>query len=171
MTQNALSKTLKQEAIELGLCLQWQEEWQEEASNQSLIDKYFEGLDFPTKHHWPSNSFIKENFEKELLWQNNIFVDDTRSVLNPKKMVVLGTSNIKIRVNAHNRSVIYIRDNSKVEMIVKNDAFAIVHLFEQANVSIETLDKPNVLVLKHSNDAKCSSSRNVKIKEDFDYLK
>ncbi|PTL34592.1 hypothetical protein C7120_08815 [Prevotella sp. oral taxon 376] len=171
MNRNDLSGHLKSSAIKLGLCKQWQEEWKDNTDKQSLIDKYFSGLDFPMRFHWPSNDFIKENFEQRLLRDNNILVDDTRSLLNPKEAVILGTSKSIVRVNSDNYSTIYIRDSSHVEIIVKNKAFVIVHLFEKANIKVQTEDFPNVLILKHSKEVVIEATSNVKIKEDLDYLK
>ena len=118
-----LSSRLKKDAIALGLCNQWQKEWKDNEDKQSLITKYFDGLDFPLKYHWPSNQFIKENFEQNLLRKNNILVDDTRSLLNPAEAVILGNSKATIRVNSQNNSIIYIRDKSCVDIFAKNTAF------------------------------------------------
>ena len=123
------------------------------------------------RFHWPANEFIKENFEKDMLRNNNILVDDTRSLLNPKETVILGRSNAIVRINSDNYSTIYARDNSVVNIIVKNRAFVIVHLFEAVHVKIQTEDAPKVLVLVHSKDAIVESSQGVRVKEDLGYLK
>lgn len=171
MEGNRLSIELRQSAVGLGLCMEWQREWKDETDKQTLIDKYFEGLDFPMRFHWPSNKFIKENFEQELLRKNNILVDDTRSLLNPKEAVILGSSVAKIRVNGLSHSVVYLRDDSEVNLYIRNKAFVVVHLFEQAKINIRTYDTPNVLVLKHSEFVSVEASEGVKIKNDLDYLK
>ena len=165
MENNHVSAELKGEAISLGLCGKWKRGWSGNEDTQTLIDKYFEGLDFPMKHHWPSNSFIKSNFEKELLWKNNILVDDSRSLLNPKEAVILGNSVSTVRVNGSNISVVYIRDNSTVRITAKNKSFVIVHLFENSKIDIEVQDKPDVLVLKHSTNATVNAPDGVKVKE------
>ena len=171
MTDKELSIDLKTMAIHLGLCEEWQSEWREDITRQELLDKYFEGLDFPMRFHWPTNEYIKQNFPQDLLRKNNLLVDDTRSLLNPKQTVILGESKVIVRVNGHSSSTIYIRDNSSVKFHIKNDAFVIVHLFENAHVDIEVLDVPRVLVLKHSLQATVKATNGVKIKEELDYLK
>lgn len=171
MEENRLSIELRQQAVGLGLCMEWQREWKDETDKQTLIDKYFEGLDFPMRFHWPSNKFVKENFEQELLRKNNILVDDTRSLLNPKEAVILGSSVAKIRVNGISHSIIYLRDDSDVDLCVRNRAFVVVHLFEQAKINIRAYDAPNVLILKHSERASIEAPEGVKIKIDLDYLK
>lgn len=166
-----LSSRLKKDAIALGLCNQWQQEWKDNEDKQSLIKKYFDGLDFPLKYHWPSNQFIKENFEQNLLRKNNILVDDTRSLLNPTEAVILGNSKATIRVNSQNSSIIYIRDKSCVDIFAKNTAFVIVHVFEDASVKVKTFDTPRVLVLIHSEHTNIEASQGVIIKKELDYLK
>ena len=171
MREDLLSYTLKEEAVLLGLCKEWKDDWKDNTSQQGLINKYFKGLDFPMKYHWPSNKFIKEHFEIGILRKNNILVDDKRSLLNPKEAVILGHTDATVRVNGSNNSSIYVRDNSRVEIIVRNSAFVIVHLFEKAHINVKAFDNPNVLVLKHSDDVSIASIGSIKIKEDFDYLK
>ena len=171
MNYKKLNNELKTEAIQLGLCKEWQDEWNVETDKQKLIDKYFKGLDFPLKYHWPSNDYIKKNFEQPILRKNHILVDDKYSLLNPKEAVILGDSASTIRVNGFYHSVIYIRDVSSGRITARNRSFVIIHLFESSFVKIEAFDSANVLVLKHSKDVTIEASENVKIKNDFDYLK
>lgn len=166
-----ISIELRNKARELGLCNEWFNEWSDTSSKQELIDKYITGIDFALQHHYPTNQYIKDNFELELLRKNNILVDDERNLLNPSVAVILGNTKTKIRVNGLSRSVIYIRDNSVVDIIAKNKSFVIVHLFDNASTIIKTEDTPNVLVLKHSKNVKVATQKGVKIKEEFNYLK
>lgn len=171
MSNKNISIELREDAKKKNLCDAWYNQWDTNTSKQGLIDKYFEGLDFPMRYHWPSNDYIKENFEKELLRQNNILVDDKYSLLNPQEAVILGNTETTVRVNGNNRSVIYIRDSSTVKLYARNTAFVIVHLFENASISIHVLDNPNFLVLKHSHSVDVITNGEIKIKDDFDYLK
>lgn len=168
---NRVSIELRNKAREFGLCNEWFNEWSDTSSKQELIDKYITGIDFALRHHYPTNQYIKDNFELELLRKNNILVDDERNLLNPSVAVILGNTKTKIRVNGLSRSIIYVRDKSEVDLIVKNSSFVIVHTFDNASVKVETEDKPSVLVLKHSKDATIKTTNGIKVKEEFDYLK
>ncbi len=168
---NRISIELRNKARKFGLCDEWFNEWNETSSKQELIDKYIKGIDFALQHHYPSNQYIRDNFELELLRKNNILVDDERSLLNPRVAVILGNTKAKIRVNDLSRSVIYIRDNSVVDIIAKNNSFIIVHLFDNASTIIKTEDTPNILVLKHSKNIKVAAPKSVNIKEELEYLK
>lgn len=166
-----ISIELRNKARELGLCNEWFNEWSDTSSKQELIDRYITGIDFALQHHYPTNQYIKDNFELELLRKNNILVDDERNLLNPSVAVILGNTKTKIRVNGFSRSIIYVRDKSEVDLIVKNCSFVIVHTFDNASVKVETEDKPSVLILKHSKDATIKTTNGIKVKEEFDYLK
>jgi len=171
MEKESLSSILRREARLIGLCDEWYNSWNKDASPQELIDKYFDGLDFPMKHHWPSNEFIKNNFDKGLLRKNNLLVDDKYSVLNPAEMVALGNTVSTIRINGISHSSIYARDKSRLNISVRGKAFVIIHLFDQSNVDVNTFDTPNVLLLIHSNNAFYNVSDMVKVKKELDYLK
>lgn len=168
---NRVSIELRKKAREFGLCDEWFNDWSDTSPKQELIDKYITGIDFALQHHYPTNQYIKDNFELELLRKNNILVDDERNLLNPSVAVILGNTKTKIRVNGLSRSIIYVRDKSEVDLIVKNRSFVIVHTFDNASVKVETEDNPSVLVLKHSKDATIKTTNGIKVKEEFDYLK
>lgn len=48
MNEKDLSRTLLTQAVSLGLCTQWTEQWGE-PDQQGLIDKYLHGIDFCIK--------------------------------------------------------------------------------------------------------------------------
>lgn len=170
MGETRLNKELRGMARNLGLCDEWFGKWEDTTDSQGLIDKYFEGVDFPLKYHWPSNEYIKENFGRDILHKNNIIVDEKRSALNPDKAMVLGNSDATIRINGNSHSVIYARDCSSLKIYAKNAAFVIVHLFETAHAEIQAKDKSSVLALKHSVKATVKAQGAVRIKEELDYL-
>lgn len=88
MKNEELSKTLKAQAVGLGLCEEWTRGWGN-PDPQGLIDKYLHGIDFCIKHGYPGDEFIKRNFDKELLHRNHIHVDEEVHLRNPKGTVVL----------------------------------------------------------------------------------
>lgn len=173
MTDKELSVTLRASAVEHGLCDEWRNEWKGNSTPQELINKYLRGVDFALANHWPSNDFIKENFNKDILIKNNIIVDMKRSVLNPRICVVLGSSEVNIRLNSQHPSVIYIRDNANVTIYVHCNEKIIVHTFENASIKVipGEIYTPDVLILKHSKNTTVDVPVSVEVVEDFDYLK
>lgn len=167
---NELNQTLREQAINLGLCNDWQKLWSEEWSNSKLAEMYFKGIDFALKHHWPSNDFFKKNFTQDFLRESNIFVDDKRSVLNPEKSIVLGESHITFRYNSNNAGNVYVRDNSVVNVTAKGRSFVIVHVFDNGCIKAEQKEKGKVVIIKHSRNVIVDCNDDIKIKEEYDYL-
>ena len=173
MDGKQLSITLRTSARKLGLCDEWYNAWSESSTQQELINKYLRGIDFALANNWPSNDFIKENFDKDLLLKNGILVNGVYSFLNPRTCVVLGDSQAKIRLNGNTISVIYVRGTSDVDVIVHTNEKVIIHTFDSATVMVKYGKEytPDVLVLNHSSATLVDAPKEVRYKEDFDYLK
>ena len=166
---NELNQELKSQAIALGLCNQWQKEWKGDWNTATLADRMYKGIDFCLQHHWPTNAFLKKNFSLEELRTNNIYIDDKRSVLNPKHSLILGKSEVKIRFNGAYAGNIYIRDKSVVELTAKTRSFVIVHLFDEASINATQQDLANITIIKHSKKSLAIGVGKVKFREEFDY--
>ena len=151
MDLKELNKTLRADARAKGLCDEWYGEWKEENDSlQQLIDKYIKGFDFCAENRYPSNEFIKENFPQELLRKNNILVDDTYSLLNPKYAVILGSSKTTIRCNGYTVSTVYVFDSADVTLSAKSHAHVIVHVYgPDTRLSVIDESSNKVLVRKH----------------------
>lgn len=168
---NELNKDLREQAVSLGLCEDWQKLWNKDWSKKKMIEKMFQGLDFCLKNHWPSNGFILKHFEKDLLRKNNVFVNDKYSVVNPRESLILGISDITIRYNANSYGNIHIRDNSNVKLTARNYSFVIVHLYENACIKAEQFDKAKVVLVKHSANVHITAGEHIKVREEYEYLR
>lgn len=168
---NELNKELKGQAVALGLCELWTQMWSSDWSQQKLINKMYDGIDFCLKYHWPSNDYISKHFSLDVLRENNVFVNDNRSTLNPQNSLVLGSSNITYRYNGSGHGIIHIRDNSTIKVIAKNRSFVVVHLFEKAYITAEQYDMAKIVIIKHSSDVTIIADKNIKVKEEYNYLK
>lgn len=168
---NELNRNLRNQAICNGLCAEWQELWNEEWSQEKMIDMYFKGIDFALKYHWPSNEYIKKNFKLDWLREKNVFVDDKRSAMNPYKCIVLGDSDVKLRYNSDYIGDIYLRDNSSTIITARGRSFVMVHVFDNATVTAGQFDKATVVIIKHSPKVSVFANDSIKVKEEYDYLK
>ncbi len=166
-----LNRELRDQAIALGLCGDWQDLWNRNWSKEKMIERMFRGLDFCLKHHYPSNDFIIKHFDRVLLRKNFVFVNDKFSTMNPKESLILGTSDITMRYNCWNHGYIHIRDNSSVKLVAKNRSFVIAHLYENASIEAEQYDKAKIVLVKHSDKVTITAEDNIKIREEYDYLK
>lgn len=166
-----LSKTLRESARHHGLCNEWYDEWSDSCSPSELVAKMFKGLDFCLKNHWPSNDFIKERFNIYFLRKVNVFVDDKYSNVNPEQCLILGSSEITTRFNGTSIGNIHVRDDSCLKLTARNRSFVIIHLYEKASITAKQFDIAHVVIIKHSNDTIVNVDQNIRIKEEYDYLK
>lgn len=168
---NELNKDLKSQAVALGLCSDWQKLWDKDWSREKMVERMYKGLDFCIMHHYPSNDFILKHFDLDFRRKSNVFVNDKYSVVNPKESLILGTSDMIVRYNADSYGNIHIRDNSSVKLIARNRSFIIVHLYENASVNAKQYDKSTVVLVTHSTKVHIVADKNIKVREEYDYLK
>ena len=168
---NELNKDLRNQAIALGLCNDWQELWKKDWSKEKMVERMYKGLDFCLKYHYPSNDYILKHFDLDFLRKSNVYVNDKYSVCNPKQSLVLGSSEITFRYNAWGNGYIHVRDNSYAKIFAKNKSFVMVHLYEKAYVEAVQTDKATIVLIKHSPDVTIVADTNIKVKEEYDYLK
>ena len=153
-----INDQLRNDAIKFGLCQQWQDEWKEDWSQEKMVEKMFKGIDFCLKYRYPSNQFIKDNFDLDFRRKSNVLVDDRYSLLNPPYALILGDSKATIRLNGRKSSIIYIHDWSRVELYASGSSFAIVHLLGDSRIEVEKKDRAHIAVISHSNDARLFAS-------------
>ena len=144
---NNLSETLKQQAVDLGLCRPWTEAWGD-CDQQELIDKYKKGIDFCIDKQYPSNERIKANFDRALLNANLIFVDEhIRLDDAPSGIYILnGECSGSIRFAPWTAATVYVRHTSNVRIIAGDFAKVFVRLYDEAEVKTEAEESAVVRV-------------------------
>lgn len=132
-----LSETLKQQAISLGLCKQWTEAWGN-PDQQDLIDKYKSGLDFCIEHQYPSNEFIRENFDRELLHENLIYVDEQLCLDDAPsgEYVLNGECTGTLHFRSWAAATVYVRHTSHVCIIAEDFSKVLVRVYDEAEVNV-----------------------------------
>lgn len=144
---NNLSETLKQQAVDLGLCRPWTEAWGD-CDQQELIDKFIKGIDFCLERNWPTPGFIKTNFDRALLNANLIFVDEHISLDDaPSGIYILnGECTGSIRFAPWTAATVYVRHKSNVTIIADDFAKVFVRVYDEANAEVVELDDAVVKV-------------------------
>lgn len=137
-----LSETLKQQAVDLGLCRPWTEAWGD-CDRQELIDKYKKGIDFCIDKQYPSNEFIKANFDHDLLNANLIFVDEYLDFdMMPSGIYILnGECSGSIRFAPWTAATVYVRHKSNVTIIADDFAKVFVRVYDEADAEVVELDE------------------------------
>ena len=163
-----LNETLRNNAIGLGLCEQWQSEWNTDWDLDKLISKFYVGIDFCLANRFPANDFIKANIPIDTLHRWNVIVDEKRSILNAKDAAVFGSAHAIARYNARYCGRIYVRDNARLNVTARNNAFVIVHILDSARITAVAHDKADLVLIKHSRECSITTNANVRVIEEYD---
>lgn len=159
--RNNLSNELKTQAIGLGLCEQWTNAWGN-PNKQELINKFLHGVDFCIKHDYPTNEFIKKNFEKEILHRNNIFVDEDVQKRNARQIVVLqGRCTGTLLYDGMTSADVYVRHDSEVTIDCNRLSKVFVSVYDRAKVNVIQNDGASVYVYLHGDECEVKSEGDV----------
>ena len=133
-----LHELLKNQAIGLGLCQQWQDEWGN-PDVDALCNKFIRGIDFCIKHDFPKLEEVNSLFQREDLERNGIFShSNTKSVSKAQKHVIaMGEAEVDIYVPSYGVCDIYVRHNSKVNLHVGTRSFVYFTILDNGTVTIK----------------------------------
>lgn len=126
---------MKREAVGLGLCRQWTEEWGNKATKDEMVDKFVRGLDFCIEHDWPTTEVMKKDFG-DVIHKHGVWVDEAMNANNPETAILNGGCDGRITVEAYGVSSIYVRHKSKLSLTVRGSAYARVSVYDKATVDI-----------------------------------
>lgn len=135
---DSLSATLKEQAVGLGLCRQWTNEW-EECDQQELIDKFKKGIDFCLLKQFPSPDFIKRSFDSALLRENLIFVNEDVYVDDAPSGVYVfnGDCSGEIHFKGWSAATLYLRHGTSLSVTADDFAKVFVRLYDDSDVNTE----------------------------------
>lgn len=148
-----LNTELRQQAVDLGLCAKWQRGWTSDKDPQELVEMWKKGIDFALLHDYPSNDFIKSNFDRELLHRNLVYVDEHIDLKNaPNGIYVLnGECTGTLWFNSWAAATVYVRHSSQVTIIADDSAKVFVRLYDEADAEIMELDEAVIKVYDRRN--------------------
>ena len=153
MTKN---DTLRKEAINLGLCEQWQHEWDRQLSDKELIMRFVRGIDFCIEHKFPALNYIRKNFKTEDLRFCGVLLDETLksndigslrvigffndgsacSLPDTNILVLDGDTKGELHFGGYMVATLICKGNSNVSIKVDDNAIIRVSLYENANARI-----------------------------------
>lgn len=167
MNREELSNTLKNKAINLGLCKEWTEGWGD-PDRQELIDKFLHGIDFCVDNRFPTPEFIKQNFDKELLHDNNIFVDESLHLRNLHGIAVL-KGNCKGMLMFDGLAVcdLYVCDGCDVIISCSGMSKVFVNLYDNAKVTVMQKDIAGAYIYYHSEDCHYETNGDVLVRKSL----
>lgn len=150
-----LNKKLRDRAIELGLCKQWQGEWDKDRTQDQLIKMWKKGSDFCFElHDFPNKEFIKAYFDRKVLNDNLVFVDEIVNITNGENgtWVLNGNCTGNISFGGFAAARLYVRHDCDVSIDVSEMSKVFVSVYNNAKVSVKQSGSSSVYVYVHGED-------------------
>lgn len=142
-----LSRRMKKEAVSLGLCSQWNAEWDNNASDDEVAEMFIRGIEFCIDKNWPSVETIKAY--RDMMRRHGIYADDVVSLTNPKIAVLNGSSNANIEYEWMDSGEIYVRHKSVLYLKAKGLSRVFVNLYDNTELYVECEDEARVFVYQY----------------------
>ena len=147
-----IGKLLKSQAEELGACQQGLENL-DKLNEQELVNRYVHFIDFAIAKDYPSNDFIKKNFDADLLHRNNIYVDEFVERRNARTVVVVqGKCSGSLFYDGWTASDIYVRHDSDITIDCSRFSKVFISVYDNAKVRVIQHDAASVYVYRHSDN-------------------
>ena len=149
-----ISKELKKEAINLGLCTEWTEKWGNPTKDE-LVDKYVRGIDFCIKHDYPSCEYMKKHFDR-VMQKHGVFVDEDIDLQNTRIIIANGRTSVRISYDSYSVGTLYARHDSDLTVEVSGHAFVSIETYDDCNISVFQRDGAKVFVYNHAGNIQTS---------------
>lgn len=159
-----IGKQLKSQAESLGACEKGLNGL-DRLNEQELINRYVHFIDFVIENNFPSNEFIKDNFDKSLLEHNNIYVDAEFERRNARQVVVIqGESKGVLLFDGMTTSDVYIRHDSEVTIDCSRLSKIFISVYNNAKIHVTQRDGASVYVYLHGENCSVESDGEVMIR-------
>lgn len=150
--RNNLGKKLKSQAEMLGACDKGLDNL-EKLNEQELVNRYIHFIEFAIDKNFPSNEFIKENFDRSLLEHNNIYVDSVIERRNARQVVVVqGSSSGVLLYDGYTTADVYVRHNSEITIDCTRMSKVFISVYDNAKVKVLQRDGASVYVYLHGDN-------------------
>ena len=142
-------KDIKIEALKRAkqneICEEWAVRMENAQALDELLDMYIKGIDFSFSTEFLSNDFMRRNL-KGKMEHKGIFLDDSINLHNQRDIICLGDSRLNYLGDQFSVSQMFLRDNVKARLVVRDSAFVMIDIFDNVQLEIEACNKANVRV-------------------------
>lgn len=153
-------KEVYKQAIRTHICKEWQGKMKADLSLENLCRMYFDGDDWSMENNFPDLSILREF--KGQSEKHGLYTDYSGTTLNELESAFFGSSKVLVEYNMFSVGKLIIRHETKVKLIVKDNAIVIVNLLDKGDLEIECYDNASVAVFCYGND-NVKSIGNVKV--------
>ena len=158
-----ISEELKNRAISLGLCQNWQNEWGSPTREQ-LVDLYLRGIRWCMERSYPPISYMDENFG-DILEDYNIYTFGERAIFSEQNVVLRGEAKAVFNYTNNEHATLHLGDNTWSDLFVFDSSVVTVNLYQGAELMISMCDSDaKVYVYQYGGTVKIEDpSENIKI--------
>lgn len=136
-----------------GLCPKGIEQW-DGSSEESLIRMYVKEPEFLIKHKPISLYFVRDNFNKSVLNENNVYLLEDTLDLQTKgkpKDFIFNACNGTISVNTKD-NIFTISDNSELSFLFKETGYFTINVFDNSEIFISCPKDCNVVIFSYGDN-------------------
>ncbi len=151
MKDKELSEKMKAEAINLGLCRQWTEEWEDGSTKDEMVEKFVRGIDFCIRHDWPSPELMQREFG-DVMHAHGVYANEPVSAKNLPTVVLNGDCRCEALYDGCSTGDIYVRHTSILNLKVEFLAKAFVEMYGNSRVAIDAEPGTKVFVYRYGGE-------------------
>lgn len=166
MNDREVNFILRDVADSLGVCREFRDEWKDDFSRKDLIDFYKKGIEFCIEYNFPDIMFIKSNFKKNMLHENNIFVDEAfDEVKNGSGVYVCnGNSTGTLKFKGMDVATVYVRHTCNVNITAEGVSKVFIDVLDASSVNIRQIDNATVYVYQKGKRSKLNTYGDVMVR-------
>lgn len=153
---------MKKEAVSLGLCRKWAEDWKNGTSKDEMVDKFVDGIDFCIKHEWPSTEVMKRDFG-DVIHSHGVYVDETVMLFNPGIVILNGSCDATIVCDGFSSSDIYARHGTRLRVLASGFARVSINMYDSCEVTASVKENSKVYAYIHGGELK--SEGEIKVRD------
>lgn len=162
--KKSIGNKLKLQAESLGACEKGLDRL-EKLNEQELVNRYLHFIDFAIERDFPSNEFIKKNFDRNVLERNNVYVDAKFERRNARQIVVVqGGSKGCLLYDGYTAADVYVRHESEVIIDCSRLSKVFISVYDNAKVKVVQRDGASVYVYLHGDGCEVSSEGDVMLR-------
>lgn len=140
------TKEIQALAQAAGACSEGVNKVLESGTPEELISLYKEKIDFCLSENFPSNEYLTENVDADLLAKNGIYLNKSAELENADFLVLLGDCKIDLEVNQYSVSQVFVKNESTANILTEGNSFVVIDCFDNSKVIVNAFGNSKVLV-------------------------
>lgn len=113
---------------------------------EELIQLYKKKIDFCMEQNFPSNEYLSEHFDSDLLAGNGILLNRTAKLENSDFVVLLGGSEVEMTVDQYTVSQVHVKHASKAKLSIEGNAFVVIDCFDNSQLVVDAFGAAKVRI-------------------------